>query len=331
MGVSQSWRSDSSRSHHFPSWSHCSPSIALWYRRAFHEHQSAFGFGDAPAFDSGVIPMANILVIGMYVAVRARSVRVPFSSASRSAASLRSPPSSPWLGPGPTASGSRFALFTGSGRRFPQAACLKFTCSLATRLASCPCSCCWPRLADCWPCCQRSIVVKPRFPPAHNRVDFVLYIRRVLSPQGLRERSRRASFVASKSASSPIVALRSAKGLPQSHRLHCARTSRLNRTHSLQPTPHCRPSLPRRGFPNPTGCTPSIVLPESHTLASADPPLLPFAPAKGLPQSHRLHCARSSRLRNRTHSLQRTPHCRPSLPRRGFPNPTGCTVPDCLA
>ena len=44
---------------------------SAWYRRAFHEHRSAFGFGNAPAFDSGVIPMANILVIGMYmVAVR---------------------------------------------------------------------------------------------------------------------------------------------------------------------------------------------------------------------------------------------------------------------
>jgi hypothetical protein len=44
---------------------------SAWYRRAFHEHTSAFGFGNAPAFDSGVIPMANILVIGMYrVAVR---------------------------------------------------------------------------------------------------------------------------------------------------------------------------------------------------------------------------------------------------------------------
>ena len=46
---------------------------SAWYRRAFQEHRSAFGFGNAPAFDSGVIPMANILVIGMYtVAVRKR-------------------------------------------------------------------------------------------------------------------------------------------------------------------------------------------------------------------------------------------------------------------
>jgi hypothetical protein len=51
---------------------------SAWYRRAFHEHRSAFGFGNAPAFDTGVIPMANILVIGMYLVV-ARKVRAgPF-------------------------------------------------------------------------------------------------------------------------------------------------------------------------------------------------------------------------------------------------------------
>ena len=26
---------------------------SAWYRRAFHEHRSAFGFGNAPAFDKG--------------------------------------------------------------------------------------------------------------------------------------------------------------------------------------------------------------------------------------------------------------------------------------
>jgi hypothetical protein len=51
---------------------------SAWYQRAFHEHRSAFGFGNAPAFDTGVIPMANILVIGMYL-VAARKVRAgPF-------------------------------------------------------------------------------------------------------------------------------------------------------------------------------------------------------------------------------------------------------------
>ena len=38
-----------------------------WYRRAFREHRSAFGFSKAPAFDTGVIPMANILAIGIYL------------------------------------------------------------------------------------------------------------------------------------------------------------------------------------------------------------------------------------------------------------------------
>jgi hypothetical protein len=47
---------------------------SAWYRRAFHEHRSAFGFGNAPAFDSGAIPMANILVIGLYIAA-VRKVR----------------------------------------------------------------------------------------------------------------------------------------------------------------------------------------------------------------------------------------------------------------
>jgi hypothetical protein len=45
-----------------------------WYRRAFHDHRSAFGFSKAPAFDTGVIPMANILAIGIYL-VAARKVR----------------------------------------------------------------------------------------------------------------------------------------------------------------------------------------------------------------------------------------------------------------
>jgi hypothetical protein len=51
-----------------------------WYRRAFHEHRSAFGFSKAPAsaFDTGVIPMSNILAIGIYK-VAARKVRAgPF-------------------------------------------------------------------------------------------------------------------------------------------------------------------------------------------------------------------------------------------------------------
>ena len=51
---------------------------SAWYRRAFHEHRSAFGFGNAPAFDSGVIPMANILIVGMYVAVLRKVRPGPF-------------------------------------------------------------------------------------------------------------------------------------------------------------------------------------------------------------------------------------------------------------
>ena len=49
-----------------------------WYRHAFHENRSAFGFGDAPAFDTGVVPMANILAMGIYL-VAARKVRaIPY-------------------------------------------------------------------------------------------------------------------------------------------------------------------------------------------------------------------------------------------------------------
>jgi hypothetical protein len=49
-----------------------------WYRHAFHEHRSAFGFGRAPAFDTGVVPMANVLAIGIYL-VAARKIRaVPY-------------------------------------------------------------------------------------------------------------------------------------------------------------------------------------------------------------------------------------------------------------
>jgi hypothetical protein len=49
-----------------------------WYRRAFLEHRSAFGFGDAPAFDTGVIPMSNILAIGIYLAATRKVRAGPF-------------------------------------------------------------------------------------------------------------------------------------------------------------------------------------------------------------------------------------------------------------
>ena len=49
-----------------------------WYRSSFEEHRSAFGFGDAPAFDTGVVPMANILAIGLYLAARRRFRVAPF-------------------------------------------------------------------------------------------------------------------------------------------------------------------------------------------------------------------------------------------------------------
>ena len=74
-----------------------------WYRRAFHEHRSAFGFSKAPAFDTGVIPMSNILTIGIYLVATRRVRAGPISSGSRSPDWRRSSRLSPWVGPGPMA------------------------------------------------------------------------------------------------------------------------------------------------------------------------------------------------------------------------------------
>ncbi len=40
-----------------------------WYRANYINGQSVFQFGDAPAFDTGVVPIANVAAIGLYMIV----------------------------------------------------------------------------------------------------------------------------------------------------------------------------------------------------------------------------------------------------------------------
>jgi hypothetical protein len=49
-----------------------------WYRHTFLGSHSTFGFGKAPAFDTGVTPMANVLSLGVYLLVARESRPSPW-------------------------------------------------------------------------------------------------------------------------------------------------------------------------------------------------------------------------------------------------------------
>ncbi len=121
-----------------------------WYRANYINGQSVFQFGDAPAFDTGVVPIANVAAIGLYMIVVTRAepdlgslvscwVRLHLSSRFCS-----------WAGDGPTASASGFARSIWCGDAGPRTLCQSPIYIWPTRLASCLCNCSSLRSLDSW-------------------------------------------------------------------------------------------------------------------------------------------------------------------------------------